>query len=168
MKRIILATLFGVLVSGQVMAAEWKIDMRDDAVDLSITGNITHGERQRFVFRKENCDRVIHTFSTFTMQPADFEKLVGKILVIRFNGEKIGAKLEGAYKAMLGHLLYFNLGGYGKDVLLGHLKKNKKLTIKFLDGNGYQASDYFDVPFNEWSTSGISEAFEKAYRVCSR
>ena len=40
--------------------------------------------------------------------------------------------------------------------------------IKFVDGDGYKASDYFDVPKNEWSTKGISEAFGKAYRACSQ
>ena len=69
---------------------------------------------------------------------------------------------------MMGHMLYFNLGGYGKGVLLNHLKKDKKIKIKFVDGNGYKASDYFDVPSNEWSIDGISEAFEDAYRACSQ
>ena len=168
MKRIILAALFGVLVGGQVMAAEWNINNRKDAVDLSITGNITHGERQRLVFRKGNCDRVIHTFSAYSTEPANFEKLVGRNFLIELNGEITGANLEGAYKAMLGHLLYFNLGGYGKEELMGHLKKNKKLTIKFIDGKGYKASDYFDMPYNEWSTTGITEAFKNAFRACSQ
>jgi len=145
----------------------WKIDMRGDAVDLSITGMITNGERQRFVFSKKSCDRVIHTFSTYTEEPADFEKLVGSVLSIEFNGEKIGARLDGSRKAMFGQLLYFNLGGYEKDVLLDHLKKNKMIKIKFIDGSGYKAADYFDVPQNEWSIAGISEAFEKAYWACS-
>ena len=146
----------------------WKIDVNGDFVTLSLTGLITHGERQRFVLKKGSCDGVIHYFSTYTEEPANFETLVGKVLLIKFNGEKIGAKLEDAYKFLSGHMLYSNLGGYDKDVLLGHLKKNKKITIEFVDGDGYKASDYFDRPSNEWSTSGISEAFEKAYRACSR
>jgi len=152
------------------MGAEWKIDKRKDAVDLSVTGNFTHGSLQRFIFRKSQCGRVIHTFSAFTMptEPVDFDKMTGKTFTIQFNGEKIGARLEGAYKAMLGHLLYFNLGGYGKDVLLKHLKKDEKITIEFIDGEGYKAADYFDVPSNEWSIDGIAEAFDDAYQVCSR
>ena len=168
MKHIFLTALVGSLLSGQAMAAEWKIDVRDDAVDLSITGTITHGERQRFVFRKGSCNGVIHYFSTYTEEPANFETLIGKVLLIEFNGEKIGVELTDAFKAFSGHMLYFNLGGYGKDVLLRHLAKNQKITIKFVDGDGYKASGYFDVPKNEWSTKGISEAFEKAYRACSQ
>jgi hypothetical protein len=68
---------------------------------------------------------------------------------------------------MSGHLLIFDLGIYNKDVLLDHLKTNEKISIRFVDGNGYKASNYFDVLYNEWSTSGISEAFNNAHRACS-
>ena len=45
------------LLALPAMGAEWEIDKREGAVDLSITGNITYGDRQRFVFRKNQCDR---------------------------------------------------------------------------------------------------------------
>lgn len=151
-----------------VPGTEWKIDVDGDFVTLSLTGLITYGERQRFAFKKGSCDGVIHYFSTYTEVPANFETLIGTVFLIEFNGEKIGARLLDEYKAFSGHLLNFNLGGYGKDVLLSHLKKNKKITIKFIDGNGYKASDYFDMPSNEWTIEGISEAFEKAYQACSQ
>ena len=169
-KALIASILFhlALLLSFAAMAAEWKISKREGAVDLSVTGNITNGERQRFVFRKGKCDQVIHAFSTYTEEPANFDKVVGKIFTIQFNGEEIGAKLGGAHKAMMGHLLYFNLGGYGKDTLLSHLKKDPKITIKFVDGDGYKASEYFDVPSNEWSIDGISAAFGNAYKACSQ
>ena len=102
MKQHLFAAIIWVLVGGQVLAAEWEINMRKGAVDLSITGNITHGERQRLVFRKGNCDRVIHTFSAYTEEAANFEKSVGRNFLIELNGEITGANLEGAYKAMLG------------------------------------------------------------------
>jgi hypothetical protein len=162
------AALIGMQISGPIMAADWKISKREGAVDLSVTGNITNGERQRFVFRKNHCDQVIHAFSTYTEEPANFDKVVGKNFSIQFNGEKIGAKLGGARKAMMGHLLYFNLGGYSKDALLSHLKKDTKITIKFVDGDGYKASEYFDVPSNNWSIDGISAAFESAYKACTQ
>jgi hypothetical protein len=156
------------VMSSLVKGTKWKIDVDGDFVTLSLTGITTYGERQRFAFKKGSCDGVIHYFSTYTEEPANFEPLIGKVLLIEFNGEKIGAELTDAFKAFSGHMLYFNLGGYGKDVLLRHLAKNQKITIKFVDGDGYKASEYFDVPKNEWSTKGISEAFEKAYRACSQ
>ena len=99
-KAMVASLLFhlALLLSFPAMSAEWKIDKREGAVDLSVTGNITHGSLQRFIFRKNQCDRVIHTFSAFTMptEPVDFDKMTGKTFVIRFNGEKIGARLKTA------------------------------------------------------------------------
>ena len=102
------------------LAQEWDIDVSSDRVTASITGNITHGERQRFVFFKRDCEAVNHIFSTYTTKPANFEKLKGKVLVIEFNGEKIGTKLIAAKKAMSGHLLMFSLGTYDRGLLVTH------------------------------------------------
>ena len=150
------------------LAEEWGIEVSNDSVAASITGNITYGERQRFIFSKRDCEAVKHMFSTYTTKPANFERLKGKILVIEFNGEKIGAKLITAMKAMSGHILVFDLGTYDRDSLLNHLKKHENISIRFVDGNGIKASDYFDMPHNEWSTKGISEAFAKAHKACYR
>ncbi len=149
------------------LAQEWDIDVSSDLVTASITGKITYGDRQRFVFFKRDCEAVNHIFSAYTTQPANFEKLKGKVLVIEFNGEKIGAELIAAKKAMSGHLLMFNLGTYDRDSLLNHLKKHENISIGFVDGNGFKAADYFDVPNNEWLIKGISEAFDKAHKACS-
>ena len=156
-----------VFISMPAMATEWDISVSNDMVIASITGDITYGNRQRFISRKGNCQRVNHIFSTYTTQPANFKELDGAVLVIEFNGQRIGTKLRFAKKAMLGHLLMFDLGTYDKDVLLNHLKTNEKISIKFVDGNGYKASNYFDAPYNEWSTSGISDAFDYAHGACS-
>ena len=42
----------GMLISMPVMAEEWEITVSDDSVVAAITGNITYGERQRFIFNK--------------------------------------------------------------------------------------------------------------------
>ena len=60
----------------------------------------------------------------------------------------------------------FNLGVYPKDVLLSHLKKHEIISSTLVDGNGYIASDYFDILHNEWSISGISKAFDDAHVAC--
>jgi len=67
---------------------------------------------------------------------------------------------------MSGHMLMFNFGSYDKDSLLEYLTSNDKISITFVDGNGHTASDYFDMPHNEWSTAGMSKAFDDAYRAC--
>ena len=69
-------------------------------------------------------------------------------------------------KAMSGNILIFKLGVYDKDVLLSYLIEFNKMSIRFVDGNNLKASDYIDMPYNEWSMAGISEAFESSYRAC--
>lgn len=167
MKRPIITALIGLLVSWPAMAADWNTDVRDQGVHLSITGLVTHGDRQHFVFVKNDCKRVIHTFSAYTTEPENFEKLKDNSFLIELNGERTEAKLDVAVKALSGHILFFNLGEYESSVLSNHLKKADTLQIEFIDGNGIKASDYFDVPFNEWSMSGVSEAFLHAYLTCT-
>ena len=155
------------VLSMSAMAAEWEVSVSDDLVDVAITGNITYGDRQRFIFRKGNCDVVQHTFSNFTMQAAAFRNLKGAVLATDFNGDVIGAELIASIPAMSGQMLMFNFGSYDKDSLLEYLTASDKISITFVDGNGHIASDYFDMPHNEWSTSGMSEAFDDAYEKCS-
>ncbi len=68
-----------VLFAMPALAEEWGIEVSNDSVAASITGNITYGERQRFIFSKRDCEAVKHMFSTYTTKPANFEKLKGKI-----------------------------------------------------------------------------------------
>ena len=74
----------GVFFSMPAMGAEWDIEVWDDSVSAAITGNITYGDRQRFVvFKKGDCRNVQHVFSTYTTKPANFKKLEGAAPSIR-------------------------------------------------------------------------------------
>ncbi len=170
MKNFLLITAaFGlVLLFSPAVEAEWKVDESGKHIQASISGNIVYGDKQRFVFSKQNCNAVQHLFSTYTTKPANFEKLKGKVLVIEFNGEKIGAKLLASGKEMMGHLLMFSLGTYGKGFIEKIIRKNKKINITFVDGNGLKASEYFDILSNNWSTAEALEAIEAAYNNCNQ
>lgn len=155
-------------MTSQELEGEWEIDTFGESVVLSHTGLITHGDRLSFIFEKENCEKVIYIFSVYTLETVEFGKLTGSTFPIEFNGEKTGAKLDAVRKAMSGQLLHFYLGRFGKNALLDRLINYERIKIRFLDGKKYKASDYFDIPFNEWITSGISDAFEDAYQVCTQ
>jgi hypothetical protein len=62
----------GVFSSMPAMGAEWDIEESDNFVTAAITGNITYGDRQRFIFKKGNCESVNHLFSTYTEQQTNF------------------------------------------------------------------------------------------------
>ena len=147
---------------------DWEIKEWAENVIASVHGKITRGEMQTFVFFKKDCTRVEHLFDVYTHQPNDFTKLKGKMIVLEFNGDKIGGIVRSATKpAMLpGHLLMITFGSYDKDLLLRHLQERNHISIKLVDGNGIIASEYFDVLENKWSTEGIEEAFSKSYDIC--
>jgi len=166
MLRFIILVALSTLSFTSLTYASWKIETSDRYVAAVITGDITFGDRQRFVFFKSRCNSVNHIFSTYTTMKADFEKLKGKVVVIKFNGVKIGAQVISSGKFLAGHMLMFNLGTYSKNTLLKHLDKQSKITVEFVNGNEILADDYFDVPRNEWTISGISQAFENAQSTC--
>ncbi len=168
MKSIILIiAAFGlILLFSPPVEAEWKVDVSGKHIQASISGSVVYGDKQRFVFSKGNCDAVQHLFSTYTTKQGNFEKLKGKVLVIDFNGERIGAKLIASRKAMAGHLLMFSLGTYDKGFIEKLIRTNTRIDITIVDGNGHKASDYFDILSNNWSTAEALEAIEAAYNDC--
>ena len=145
---------------------DWKVKEHTGYVIASAPGKITPGEKQRFVFFKKDCTTVQHIFSVYTRQSNDFTKLKGKVIVVEFNGDKIGGEVRLVEKAMLGHVLMISFGSYNKDILLPHLQKKINISSKLVDGNNIIASEFFDVLENEWSTEGIEEAFAKSYETC--
>ena len=140
--------VFNLLLTS-AMADEWEVDVYPDSAVAAKTGEITNGDRQRFVFSETDCNLVQHIFSFYTEQEADFNQLKGQVLSIKLNGEVVGTEVVTAMKAMSGHLLMFNLGTYYSNEHLDFLQKSDKISIRFIDGNGINAAQYFDEPYNE-------------------
>ena len=137
-------------------------------VQAAIPGEITYGDKQRFLFYHGHCNEVVQNFNFYTIRPNDFKKLEGKVMAVEVDGKKLGAKILYTFKAMSGHIAWFDFGIYNKDDHLQFLRKSKKISIKLVDGNGLVASEYFDVLENEWSLEGIEDAFSRAHAMCLR
>ena len=112
--------------------SDWEIYNHAELgfVEAAVPGKITYGDKQTFAFFHGRCTSVEHLFSVYTMQPNEFKKLEGKVIVVEFNGEKIGAKILTTMKAMSGHSVMLTFGVYDKDVLLRFLQKSKKISMK--------------------------------------
>ncbi len=149
---------------------DWEVIEDGKYVVASEHGKVTWGDRQRFIFFKGNCDSVQHIFSVYTMQSNDFTKLEKKVIVLEFNGAKIGGSILSVFKPlnMGGHMLMINLGIYNKDVLLRHLLKENITKIRLVDGNKIIASEYFDILENWWPNQGLDKAFSESYEICMR
>jgi len=165
--RVSIILISGLVFFTPIFGADWEIESSDEWVTAAVTGDITHGDRQRFVFNKGNCTAVNHVFSVYTEMPVDFEKLKGAVFSIEFTGALIGAKLSYSMKALSGQVLMFDLGTYDKNFISNQVNTGQKISIRFVDGNGRKASDYFSSPHNEWPTEGIMEAFDRAFATCS-
>tara|TARA_B100002003_G_C14011087_1_gene487854 strand:- start:148 stop:714 length:567 start_codon:yes stop_codon:yes gene_type:complete len=147
---------------------EWKIKEYQKFVIASKSGKITYGEEQKFVFFRKNCTTVQHLFNIYTIKKNDFSKIKGNLIVLEFNGEKIGGKVLTVSAPPIGHILMIDLGIYNKDTILQHLQKNDDIRIRLVDGNDIVASEYFDILENEWSIKGIKDAFSEAFTVCKK
>ena len=124
------------------------------------------GPTQQFVFQKEDCEKASHIFTAYTTQTANFQALDGRVLAIELNGERTEAKLIFMRPFLLGHLLMLSLGRYDRETIMSQIETNDVTSIRFVDGRGLKAADYFDLPYNEWRTAGIAEALDSAYALC--
>ena len=148
----------------------WEIKNFPDVgyVQAAIPGEITYGDKQRFLFYHGHCNEVVQSFTFYAVRSNDFKKLKGKVMAVEVDGKKLGAKVLYTFEAMSGHIAWFDFGIYDKNDHLQFLRKSKKISIKLVDGNGLIASEYFDVLENEWLLEGIEDAFSRAHAMCLR
>tara|TARA_B100000575_G_scaffold259298_1_gene231453 strand:- start:55 stop:576 length:522 start_codon:yes stop_codon:yes gene_type:complete len=149
-------------------SSAWQLEASREHVTLSINGKITNGDQHRFIFFRKNCNTVQQVFSFYTTQPNNFKNLKGKVIVVEYNGTKIGGRIITSKKAMRGNIVMISLGSYEKDFILKHHQNIQEIAIKLLDGNGITITDYFDTLKNVWLIEDISKHFESAFKSCSR
>ena len=138
-------------------------------ISATVTGEVTYGERQRFIFFKSDCENVQHLFSWLTYEKIDFSNWGKKVVPVEINGQLRGAEVILQYPtmpAMMGTLIMFSLGKVDHEWLLNKLREQDRLTIKMVDVDDYQASKYFDVRVNYWSMVPIERGFRRAYAMC--
>ncbi len=122
---------------------KWDFAKLDGGISYgALAGEITHGDKLRFVMRKDHCDTVQHIVTFYTYQkPADISQLNGQKIPIQINdvsGFKIKAFMVRPF--LMGYQVWFNLGSYKLDVLVNALKELDSYEIKIVDGHGFKAS----------------------------
>ena len=169
--KLTVAILALVISNTGILASEssaWQLDASREYVTLSINGEITKGDQHRFIFFRKNCNTVQQVFSFYTTQPNNFKNLKGKVIVVEYNGTKIGGRIITSKKAMRGNVVMISLGSYERDFILELHQNVQQIEVKLLDGNGITITDYFDTLKNVWLIEGISKQFESAFKSCSR
>ena len=79
----------------------------------AVSGEVTHGDKLRFIMHEDNCDEVLNVFSFYTYEkPGDIYQLKDRIVPIKINGDSLTAKVFLIKPFLMGYQVWFSLGEY--------------------------------------------------------
>ena len=160
------------LFSGSVYGEDlqWDVEQMEDGGAVAyVNGQITYGDKQRIWIRGSRCDGAEHLFTFYTVERnKDILNLEGKVIDIKYNQERIRAKIITTREFILGHIAMFTLGGYSIEQLVNVHKGSSYISIELIDSEQFKASDYFDVLKNKWSLKNFKPALIKAKSICEK
>ena len=147
---------------------EWTITKFGKLSYAAVSGEVTHGDKLRFIMRKNHCDTVQHVVTFYTYQkPDDISQLNGQKIPVQINdvsGFKIKAFMVRPF--LMGYQVWFSLGTWPVDTLASALKELDRYEIKIVDGYGFKAKKYFDITFNNWELDDVGNAFQRIKSNC--
>jgi len=148
---------------------KWDFNTLDGISYGSISGEVTFGDKLRFISKKGRCDFVQEVVTFYTWEkPENISELNGQKIPIKVNNEP-GPKAEVFYvhPFLMGYMVWFDLGIYKTDVLASALQKlGGKYEIKIVDGHGFKAKKFFDITVNNWELDGVLNAFQRIKNNC--
>ena len=134
----------------------------------ALAGEVTHGDKLRFIMRKNHCDTVQHVVTFYTYQkPDDIYQLKGQKIPVHINdvsGYEINAFMVRPF--LMGYQVWFSLGSWPVDTLATALKEFDTYEIKIVDGHGFKAKKYFDITINNWELDNVGDAFQRIKSNC--
>ena len=170
---LVASLLFSLLGYSSVAVAEdeyrWTVEKYDPTTIMVSTPGITmHGDKLRIRIVKDGCDYGQLWTSVYTMpgEGVDESTFVEKKVAVEFMGQKLSLPVIHAGKFILGYLVMLDMGVYDLNRLTGILSSTDELSINYLDSNQFKAKEYFDIPFNSWSTNGLKIAVDNAISQC--
>jgi len=147
----------------------WTYSQFDESMIMASTPGITmFGDKLRIRLVKDGCDYGNLWTSVYTI-PDDrvsAETFEGKMVSAIFMGEKLSLPVIHAGKFILGYLVMLDMGIYKLDTLVEILSKHEVLEITYQDSSEFKSSEYFDIPFNSWSTLNLKDTVRKASQEC--
>ena len=172
-KGLVASLLFSLLGYSSAALSEdeyiWTVQKYDPTTLMVSTPGITmHGDKLRIRIVKDGCDYGQLWTSVYTMpgEGIDESTFVGKKVAVEFMGQKLSLPVIHAGKFILGYLVMLDMGVYDLNRLTGILSSTDELSINYLDSKQFKAKEYFDIPFNSWSTNGLGEALNDAMKKC--
>tara|TARA_Y100001960_G_C14627311_1_gene803890 strand:+ start:183 stop:716 length:534 start_codon:yes stop_codon:yes gene_type:complete len=172
----ILLTLFVLLFVGFSVNAEWKentwVAEYSDSIGstASVNGLVTHGDRFYVRIIKSDtgfCELGELFFSFYTTKNnPNILNLNDQRVSVNFKDENLYGKIMYPNEFLLGHKVIIWFGYNLLDDLIELYKNRETLKLELLDSNEFQASEYFDILINEWSTNNFESAIYEAKELC--
>ena len=167
----ILILCWSILILGPINARaddKWSFEKLDGFNYGALAGEVTHGDKLRFIMRKDHCDTVQHIVTFYTYQkPDDIYQLKGQRIPVQINdvsGYEIKVFMVRPF--LMGYQVWFSLGSWPVDTLASALKEFDSYEIKIVDGHGFKAKKYFDITFNNWELDNVGDAFQRIKSNC--
>ena len=161
--------VFLILITSYSYAEDkWSFEKVDGFNYGALAGEVTHGDKLRFIMTKGRCDMVQHIFTFYTYEkPKDISQLNGQKIPIQINDiPDLEAKVFMVRPFLMGYQVWFSLGSHKVDEYTKILKEFDRFEIKILDGYGFKAEKYFDVTANNWELKDVGDAFQKMKNDC--
>ena len=161
--------IFLILITSYSYAEDkWSFEKLDGFNYGALAGEVTHGDKLRFIMRKDHCDTVQHVVTFYTYQkPTDISQLNGQKIPVQINdvsGFKIKAFMVRPF--LMGYQVWFSLGSWPVDTLESALKELDRYEIKIVDSHDFKAKKYFDITFNNWELDDVGNAFQRIKSNC--
>ena len=168
---LILIICWSILILGPINARadeKWDFNKLDSFSYGSVSGEVTHGDKLRFIMKKDHCDMVQHIFTFYTYEkPDNISQLNGQKIPIKVNNElDLKAEVFYVHPFLMGHMVWFDLGIYKVDKYVSFLKEFKTYEVEIVDGYGFKAKKYFDITVNNWELKDLGDAFQKIKSDC--
>ena len=161
--------VFLILITSYSYAEDkWSFEKLDGFNYGALAGEVTHGDKLRFIMRKDHCDTVQHVVTFYTYQkPTDISQLNGQKIPVKINDVSgFDIKVLMVRPFLMGYQVWFSLGTWPVDTLASALKEFDSYEIKIVDGHGFKAKKYFDITVNNWELKDLVDAFQRMKKDC--
>ena len=150
---------------------EWNIEKLDTFTYGAVSGEVTHGDKLRFIMHEDKCDEVLNVFSFYTYEkPGDIHQLKDRSVPIKINGDSLTAKVFLIKPFLMGYQVWFSLGEYPIKQFTYALNEfyqvHKKYEIEIVDGLNFEAKKYFDIPKNNWKLENLVNSMLDVNKKC--
>jgi hypothetical protein len=167
MKKTIFLCLICLLLPKLANSEEPDVSWAGNMVIVSVPGDVTHGDKMRFIIKAGRCNQVHHAFTIYTyVKEPKLKPLENKTISLTLNNKPFHARVIWTTPFLMGTLVWFEIGNFPIEEYLSQLDRLNQFEIKVASSKDFVAEDYFDITKNSWDLSKLSKGIEKGRKLC--